>query len=167
MTWIEPIFDRTKSDIDYAYKVIEEAKRSENKRNIWGTFVWGTVKWGNNFDFPDLKGCMNYTDFNRIEQDINYIADILTNSGYYVTIETKQWNMSDKPRISDIERIIKNVNSILNTFYKDPNSPNVPTNMNNYLQVNDLEENLFFLEKLLKKNIDSFLECGTFECGEM
>ena len=58
--WTEPIYDRTQEDVDYAKNRIAYFKAN-----------------GGITDGINLKGCLNYTDVNRIEDNTDYLADLL------------------------------------------------------------------------------------------
>ena len=88
--WITPIFDRTYGDV----------LQVENDR-----------------DMLNPKGCYNANDLNRIENNIQYIAeDMLTRkiirSPLYMEINTN-WIPSNIPTREDIRRIIQNVQLLM------------------------------------------------------
>lgn len=146
--WIVPVFDRTQDDVIYAISKIAEWKEN----NITNT--------------SRLKGCLNDTDINRIENNIQYISDRLSSLYYFTKIEAKTWDMSQLPDITDVNRIIGNLNNIISSYFKPNNSPDVPTTMLTYEQINHIEQNLSLLKEMIDNMVNSFRECGTFNCGE-
>lgn len=149
--WIEPIFDRTQADVDYAIAKLSELREVGGENNVF------------------LKGACNYTDFNRIEGNIQYLRERLNALYYYPETETKTWNRNGLPNTKDISRIIDNIQEIIAAFFQDPSAPELPDNMLTYKQVNDIEENLYLLLltlNSLEEYVEGARQCGTFECGE-
>lgn len=146
-TWLQPIFDRTKEDVDYAISKLEE--------------------WKNNGgEIVDLKGCLNVSDINRIEGDIEYLSQTMSRFYYFSTTSSKTWKETDLPNVDDMSRIIGNVRSLLGGVGIPVNAPELPITMLTYTDVNSIEENLHLLKELMDDVISHFRECGTFECGE-
>lgn len=146
--WISPIYDRTQSDVDFALSKIAEWKKSGNT-NVY-----------------ELKGCMNATDINRIENNIKYLSEHLSELYYFPHTTSKTWNVDGLPDINDINRIIQNIHKTISAFFQSNDAPNIPDTMLTYEQVNDIEKNLFLIKNILDNMVKSFRECGTFECGE-
>ena len=143
--WSEPIFDRTLADVEYA--------KQQLVHNL------------NNVDF---KGCFNAKDILRIENNTRYLADALNNLCYRNDITTQSsWTVNSVPNVTNIVRIINNVSKLISAYYKPNNAPNLPTTLLTYEQVNALEKNLYLIKEMLEDMINSFRECGTFECGEV
>lgn len=149
--WIEPIFDRTQADVDYAIAKLAEWRDNDTLTEI------------------NLKGCLNVSDINRIENNITYLSERLNALYYYPETVSKTWNNLLVPNNSDISRIIDNIRELITAFYQDPSAPELPDNMLTYKQVNDIEENLHLLLVTLD-SLEIYAEgarqCGTFECGE-
>lgn len=85
-------------------------------------------------DNKTSKGYMNYTDMNRIEGNIEYIAELMG-----VSVETKTWTTLTVPTSEDFNRI-KNNMSVLEkeiTFTSYGNKPDNP--INTFTKVNTLE----------------------------
>lgn len=141
--WISPIYDRKQSDIDYALSQIRSGNSSS-----------------------EYKGCFNVTDINRIENDCRYIADRLNVLKYTNTITTKSWDMYDVPNVTEIARLINNVSALINAYYRPADSPDLPTTLLTYEQVNALEKNLYMIKHLIDEEENAFRFCGTFNCGE-
>lgn len=147
-SWVEPIFDRTQRDVDFAI-----AQISEWKKNGFTTTA-------------ELKGCLNTTDMNRIESNIQFLSDQLTSLYYFSTVDTKTWNRSMLPTVTEVERIIGNIRELIGAYFQDKSAPAVPETMLTYEQVNHVEENLHLIKNILDDMMTSFKECGTFSCGE-
>jgi hypothetical protein len=141
--WMSPIHDRTMSDVEYAISQIESGNNSQ-----------------------EYKGCFNVTDINRIENNTRYIADRLNVLKYTNTIETKSWNMSGLPNITEVTRLISNVSKIITAYYKPADSPTLPNTLLTFAQVNDLEKMLYMIKHLIDNEENAYRYCGTFNCGE-
>ena len=145
--WIEPIFDRTQADVDFAIAKLQE---------------WKTYKVS---DIYDLKGCFNVSDINRIENDIRYLSDALSELYYFSHVETKTWDINSIPNQSDIDRIIQNTRTLILSICED--APELPTTLLTIDDVNCIEFNLHKIKMILDEMTTSTVECGTFDCGEV
>lgn len=146
--WITPIFDRTQSDVSFALAKIKEWREKGST------------------DTYELKGCLNVSDINRIENDIQYLSDKLSSLYYFPHTISKEWSTSGLPDMSDILRITDNVKKIISAYVQTSEAPEVPDTMLTFEQINDIEENLYLVKEILESMIPSFRSCGTFECGE-
>lgn len=84
-----------------------------------------------------LKGCLNYTDINRIESNCKTISDLI---GLNLTTKST-WINGEHIKVSDFERIRNNVIAIRNTNYirsDTPQTPELP--LNRYDKINDIEK---------------------------
>lgn len=118
--WQTPITDRTQEDVLYAQYLINEWK-------------------GNFAEIQDLKGCLNAADLNRIEGNIQHLADILNERSYHNQIHTKTWERDDIPTTTDVERISYNVYRLMKAFPYVTGVPEIPTSMVHYQNINDIE----------------------------
>lgn len=146
-TWIEPIFDRTIEDVEYAIAKIEEWKQK------------GTT------DVVDLKGCLNVSDFNRIDGNIQYLKERLMSYYYFPSTIHVVWDGDDLPDDMDIAILLGSLWNIRDAYFKPDNAPDVPETMLTYTQINDIEQNLYLLKEMLDNMVASFRQCGTFNCG--
>ena len=120
----------------------------------------------NDLDHGTTKGYYNYTDLNRVESWCEYLANLLTSYSYSVSITIKKnWNMSDLPNTTDMERIRSNINALKTAFYA---YTDVPENLN-YMTIekaNDIEKILSEIDNLIKNMINCFRYSNTFSAGE-
>lgn len=120
----------------------------------------------NDLDQGTTKGYYNYTDLNRVESWCEYLANLLTSYSYSVSITIKKnWNMSDLPNTTDMERIRSNINALKTAFYA---YTDVPENLN-YMTIekaNDIEKILSEIDNLIKNMINCFRYSNTFSAGE-
>lgn len=151
--WIDPVFDRTQEDVSFAEEKIQE---------------WIKAKLtGNPIETYELKGCLNLTDINRIEGNIQYLSDRLDELHYPPGTSCKVWERSGLPTERDIRRILSNVNLIISAYYQQDDVPTVPDSMGNYTDINAIEENLYRIKQLLDSMIAGFQKSGMFQSGAM
>lgn len=151
MEWKTPVFDRTQADVDFAIKQIAEWVALDISGAPYAAY--------------DLKGCLNASDINRIEGNIRYLSEHLTQYGYTVNAFTKSWTNDGMPNVEDISRILGNVRELISSFYTLPSAPDVPSGMNNYNNVNAVEQNLHLIKGLLELMVESFRKAGAFQSG--
>ena len=151
MSWIDPVYDRTQADVDFAIKTIAE----------W--IAANTA--GNPLVVYDLKGCLNVSDLNRIEGNIAFLTERFNDLMYPPDTSIKDWEAHGLPSGDDIRRILANVRSLIEVFYQQPKAPDVPEDMRNYSEINAIEENLLLIKELLDGMVASFRKSGTFQSG--
>ena len=149
--WKTPIFDRTQADVDYAKQKIAEWIAAD----ITNASLVGY----------DLKGCLNASDLNRIEDNIVYLAEQLTQYGLSPSINSGSWVVSDMPNENDITRIINNIRVLVDSFYQHPDAPTLPNGISEYDEVNAIEHNLSLIKALIDGMVDSFKKSGTVKSG--
>ena len=151
MAWVDPIFDRTLEDVNYALSQLAQ---------------WKAVSVsGLNPYMTDLKGCLNYEDMNRIESNIDFLGEWLRSLGYTPSTPSKEWTKEGVPTQGDCLRIIGNLTSIITSFCQYPSAPDIPIDMRYFYEINDIERNLMLLKELVELMISSFKKCGTFQAG--
>lgn len=149
--WISPIYDRTEQDVSFAKQQIA----------LWMQNSVGTAS----LTYP-LKGCLNLHDLNRIENNIKYLGDLLTEYRYVSGISTKTWEQKGLPNISDIERILRNVSKMARAMPLDGNVPTVPGSMKKYTEINDIEKILFEIKAIVDNIQGCFQISDTFVSGQ-
>ena len=190
--WREPIFDRTSSDVGKAISKIAEWKENHTH---WADIAVdyekisineGEVKTTPNsvvleYDgavyvedealimrlgvVHDLKGCLNLSDIIRIEDNISYIADRLTQYRYPIVVSSKSWVKTDLPNANDMKRIANNIRLIFSGYYTPSGTSNVPDIMLSYQDINALEQNLHLLKEMLDSMENCFTQSGTYISG--
>jgi hypothetical protein len=146
--WIEPVFDRTQADVGYAIAQLT---------------TW--IKEGTPDAVVDLKGCFTVSDMNRIEGDIAYLSEKLSELGYYVDTSCKTWGLADLPTVRDVSRILTNIENIESAFVIPADAPVLPQSMVKYGEINDIEENLYQIKQLLENMVSFFKKSNTFKSG--
>lgn len=189
--WIEPIFDRTYADVDFAIRQIEAWKNTHTHAadiavttdalvvndvgvvtnpdsvvvNVDHARVENgvlVVEMGNVYD---LKGCLNLADIFRIETNLTYISEQLNKYHYPIYVSSKEWVRGDLPTADDMKRIANNIRDIFSEFHTPIGSYEVSDVLLSYEDVNALEYNLFLLKEMLDTMVASFIPSGTTKCG--
>lgn len=189
--WIEPIFDRTYADVDFAIRQIEAWKNTHTHAadivvttdalvvnevgvvtnpdsvavNVDHARVENgvlVVEMGNVYD---LKGCLNLADIIRIETNLTHISEQLSKYHYPLYIYNKGWAIGDLPTADDMKRIADNIRTIFSEFYAPIGSYEVSEVLLSYEDVNALEHNLFLIKQMLDAMIALFIPSGTSKCG--
>ena len=191
--WRKPIFDRTSHDIAFAIQQIEAWKKSHShtadikvltdsisldvgemgyidgdlvvlQGDVLAT-VENEVLVVELGVVYDLKGCLNLSDINRIEDNISYLSSILTKYQYRIVTHSKEWVSNDMPNDQDMKRIADNIRSIFNGFHTPTEASNISDRMLSYLEINAIEYNLHLLKELLDAMESSFIKSGAYKCG--
>lgn len=118
----------------------------------------------------NMKGAYNYTDLNRVEEAVQYLADKLRERGYRVDIGTiKTWTMSSLPTMADMNRYLDNVRVIRNAFATLSTTPQVPASISGltYKEANDIEQIIYDVNKLLENMMSVWFFSGDLYSGEV
>lgn len=190
--WRDPIFDRTYSDVTFAIQQIAYWKEShrhatdivlehdkvvinEGEGDITdevavletdgAVFVENETLVAHLGTVYDLKGCLNLSDLTRIEDNVTYLATRLAQYRYSIGVTTKEWDEQGLPTSRDMERIGKNICSIISVFATFSELSSIPNEILSYDDINILERNLYLLKQLLDAMEGSFIEAGTYRSG--
>lgn len=113
------------------------------------------------------KGHYNVSDLNRVEEWCEYLTNLLTSYSYKVDIQVKKnWQRSDFPTSSEMERIRQNINRLKEAYFS---FTQIPENLE-YMTIekaNDIEKILFEIDTLLNNMISQFNYCGEIYSGEV
>jgi hypothetical protein len=118
----------------------------------------------------NMKGAYNYTDLNRVEEAVQYLADKLRERGYRVDIvDKKVWTMNSLPTMADMNRYLNNVRVIRNAFATLGTTPQVPSSIAGltYKEANDIEQIIFDVNKLLDNMMSVWFFSGDLYSGEV
>lgn len=146
--WITPVIDRTIDDVLNARDTL--------------------TRWiaSNPTEFTEFKGCLNVTDLNRIEGNIDYLNDLLASLHYNTTfIDVKNWTNAGLPNVADLQRILSNITNLFNAICKPTSAEELPTDMSSYDDINRLEQNLQALKQVLDEMQSYFPISGTCIAG--
>ncbi len=153
MRWIVPVVDRTLLDVQNALTQIE-AWRSQ--------FAAGQTP-----TVTELKGCLNVTDLNRIEQNTLYISQMIRGYGFQTDVTVKtDWTESGLPNADDVNRIINNIKEIRDKYYEPAGMPSLPQTMVSFSDINAIEQSLLLFREMLLGMVGAFRRSGTFRCGQ-
>ena len=152
LTYREPIFDRTQSDVIKLQDFLSRGYKNltADEKNEWLN--------------TNFKGALNSSDLNRIEQNMNVLSDFLG-----LAIITKTWQETDIPTDSDFKRIKNSLISIRNKaeemellYDSTPEIPELP--WNSYQKINDIEKIIYDTYSL---HTAKYYYCGQeLYCGE-
>ena len=130
MSWIEPVFDRTSNDVlkVQTYDTIGFKYLSNEQK----------IEWMNG-----LKGALNFKDLNRIENNMEFLANLYEIEN--INFKTN-WSYIDISSRLDFQRIVDNLKVLVNrgkALKTTPEIPELPLNF--YQKINDLEKILYDL----------------------
>ena len=151
------ITDRTQADVDRYIEL-----RSMN----WHTMTdEEKAEWGTH-----LKGAYNYTDMNRVESAVEYVANRLTEAGYSIApVVKKNWLVTDKPTLEDLKRYMRNIADIRSAIITYATTPKAPTTEKrlSYKEANDIERILTDVDELITKMSKAEYYFGDLFLGEV
>lgn len=147
------VTDRTQADVDRVkalnakgWEAMTEAERTE---------------W-----LAGLKGAYNVSDLNRVEHNVAYLAELLGEYGYSVTVSPKvDWQVDDIPCAADMDAYLSDVKALKAAFY---GTTPLPESMNkiSYTDANNIEKLLLEIETYINRMVAGFRKCGTFKSGQ-
>lgn len=147
------IFDRTALDVDAAVKIRDEKVKSHQELTE------------EDIDILE-KGFITLNTINRIEENQSELKSLLNNMGYYGNeIVNKKWQEQDYFLKSDLERIVKNNNTLKNSYYVFSSTPVDAIPIARFEEFNKIEKMLYDLETMVNDMTSRFKRCGTFNCG--
>ncbi len=151
------ITDRTERDVE-RWRLLHSkgwASMTEDEKVEWQTA---------------LKGAYNYVDLNRVESAVEYIANELTEAGYFVAPEVKTvWTVKDHPTKADMERYFANVGLLRSILPMYPTTPKTPTTKKklDYLVANDIEQILSDVDRRINGIKQGWYYAGDVFTGEV
>lgn len=108
------------------------------------------------------KAYLNAKDLNRVEKDIEILAEYLN-----VDVAVKTWEIGSLPRASDFERILDNVKKLVNAYTVREDTPVAPVQpLNTYQKWNDIEHILHDLFWIYIGNLNNIYYCSEMSCGD-
>ena len=114
------------------------------------------------------KGTLTINTLNRIENKQSELFSLLSEIGYYTPqIVTKTWTYDDLFTGDEFERVVKNTETLRNASLVYKNTPITPIADYYFENLNAIEKILYDIENMTSEIKSLFLECGTFECGEV
>lgn len=149
------IFDRTQKDVDTAISI---------RKNKLQKFI----------DLTDEevavleKGMLTINTLNRIEDKSAELQNLINNIGYFNTnVKIMVWAYNDYFRQEDFDRILRNLQKLIDAFFVYSSTPKKPdNNYRSYATINAVEKILNDLDIMINDIKSHYRECGNFECGE-
>ena len=149
------IFDRKKSDVD-------------NSKTLILNKVQKNISLSNEEINTLEKGTLTINTLNRIENKQSELFSLLSSIGYYAPqIVTKTWTYDDLFTCDEFERIVENTETLRNASLIYKNTPITPIADYYFENLNAIEKILYDIENMTSEIKSLFLECGTFQCGEV
>lgn len=151
------VYDRTQQDVDNL--------RELASKQLGNMTVDEITEW-----LKPHKGAYNYTDLNRVEAAVSYLAERLNQYGYGIgLLETKVWEMKDVPTLADMTRYLTNVRQIRFAFVTLDTTPAAPIAIDKmtYQTANNIERILHDVDMLLNNMIASMNYSGETYGGEL
>ena len=111
-----------------------------------------------------------HIDLSRVEQNLHELARVLRQQGSEILIlERLYWKMTDFPTISEINRIRRNINTVVDRLSQLPGVPRLIEDNSGYFDyesANEIERNIEGLKRVLDGALLLYRYCGTTQCGE-
>jgi hypothetical protein len=118
-----------------------------------------------------MKGAYNYTDLNRVEEAVQYLANKLRERGYSVdvTLTKTTWTMNSLPTLSDMNRYLDNIKAIRSAFATLSTTPQAPSSMKGftYKEANAIEQIIIDVNQLLENLTSVWFFSGDLFSGEV
>ena len=135
------ITDRTAQDVDRVKILFAKAWQdmTAEERSEW---------------LSPMKGAYNYTDLNRVEEAVSYVAGRLKEFGYLSSVPaTKEWFADDIPTESDLYRYFNNVATLRHAVAVWASTPEAPSSINVFgaNEANALEQILVDVDIVLTR----------------
>lgn len=115
------------------------------------------------------KGTYRVADYNRVEGNTKIIADLLSDVGYYTTVQTKtDWVKEDLFEYSDMnDRYLGNVKKCVSQFAVKKDTETLPETIDRltYNKANAIEKSLQDIEILVGNMKKEYRYAGTFFAG--
>ena len=117
-----------------------------------------------------MKGAYNYTDMNRVEEAVAFVAERLREFGYLsFAPETHVWSAEDIPTESDLFRYFGNIATLRNAITVGASTPNVPAGIAGFgsSEANALEQILLDVYLVLTRISQAWFYSGDLYSGDI
>ena len=117
-----------------------------------------------------LKGSYNYTDLNRVEEAVAYVAGRLKEYGYLPSLpDTRTWSVEDIPSAGDFARYLGNVAALRRAIVVWKSTPEAPNSVNSFAieEANALEQILVDVNQLLNNMSKAWFYSGDLYLAEV
>lgn len=151
------ITDRTAQDVDRVKILAEKAWQDMTAEE--------RAEW-----LSPMKGAYNYTDLNRVEEAVLYVAGRLKEFGYLLHLPTtRSWSGDDIPNAHDLAMYFNNVATLRKAIAVWESTPNAPNNAEGFdaNQANALEQILVDVDQVLNYMKDAWFFSGDLYSAEV
>lgn len=118
-----------------------------------------------------LKGTYNTSDINRVNEAVRYVADVLRENGYKISVvDDVEWTNQGLFTQADWERYLDNVRAIREVLPLQDDTPKVPSTLferNGYRRANDIEQILVDVERYVEQMIKAQFYSDEIYSGEV
>ncbi len=117
-----------------------------------------------------MKGAYNYTDLNRVEEAVAYVAGRLKEYGYLLSLPvTHTWSVEDIPNESDLFRYFSNVSALREAVTVWASTPPAPGSIGGFgaNEANALEQILVDVDLVLARISQAWFHLGDLYSGEV
>lgn len=107
-------------------------------------------------------------DLNRVGEDVQYLADLLSGYGYSVSVTAKtDWAVGGRPRAAQWAQYIANVQALVDSYYAFVDTPTLPAAADRltYAEANAIERILADIDALIGWMQRSYRKSGVLKCG--
>ncbi len=151
------ITDRTSQDVDRVKILSEKAWQdmTADERSEW---------------LSPMKGSYNYTDLNRVEEAVAYVAGRLNAFGYLPVMPvTRTWSAEDIPTADELAKYFWNVSRLRQAIAVWASTPDAPSNADEFgiNEANALEQILVDVDLVLTRISQAWFYLGDLYSAEV
>lgn len=151
------ITDRTAQDVDRVKLLAEKAWQdmTAEERTEW---------------LSPMKGSYNYTDLNRVEEAVAYVAGRLNEYGYLSVLPVKKvWSAGEIPVETDLFRYFGNVSTLRQAITVWASTPEAPNSVDGLgaIEANALERILIDVDLVLTRISQAWFYSGDLYAAEV
>lgn len=151
------ITDRTVEDVDRVRILAEKAWQDMTAAE--------RAEWAS-----PMKGSYNYTDLNRVEEAVRYVANRLKEFGYIsFSLSIRSWSSEDIPTEMDLSRYFGNVATLRRAIAVWASTPVAPGSIDRFgaKEANDLEQILLDVDLVLTRISQAWFYSGDLYSAEV
>jgi len=151
------ITDRTSQDVDRVKLLAEKAWQdmTAEERTEW---------------LSPMKGSYNYTDLNRVEEAVTFVAERLKKFGYLSFMpDARTWSADDVPTENDLFRYFGNVATLRRAVAVWASTPEAPSSIGVFgaNEANALEQILVDVDLVLPRISQAWFYSGDLYSAEV
>ena len=117
-----------------------------------------------------MKGSYNYTDLNRVEEAVEYVATRLSEFGYLpYRPSVRSWSSEDVPNEDDLARYFNNVATLRRAIAVWASTPEAPSSISGFgaNEANALEQILVDVDLVLTRISQAWFYSGDLYSAEV